>query len=51
MRLVNPRLVADPPPYRSNPELRGPSHLLIELDDVVPAEEAAYQAVSSGLRA
>jgi len=51
MRLVNPRLVADPPPYRPNPELRGPSHLIIELDDVVPAGEAAYQAVSSGLRA
>jgi cytochrome P450 len=36
-RLVNPRLVADPPPYRPNPELRGPRHLLVEFDDVAPA--------------
>jgi len=36
-RLVNPRLVTDPPPYRPNPVLRGPRHLLIELDTVVPA--------------
>jgi cytochrome P450 len=36
-RLVNPRLVADPPPYRPNPLLRGPRHLLVEYDDVVPA--------------
>lgn len=36
-RLVNPRLVADPPPYRPNPVLRGPRHLLIEYDDVLPA--------------
>jgi cytochrome P450 len=33
-RLVNPRLVADPPPYRASPVLRGPRHLLIEIDDV-----------------
>jgi cytochrome P450 len=26
-RLVNPRLVADPPPYRPNAVLRGPRHL------------------------
>ncbi|GAA3690264.1 cytochrome P450 [Nonomuraea antimicrobica] len=36
-RLVNPRLVTDPPPYRPNPELRGPRHLLIEYDDLAPA--------------
>jgi cytochrome P450 len=33
-RLVNPRLVTDPPPYRVNSFLRGPRHLLIEIDDV-----------------
>jgi hypothetical protein len=31
-RLVNPRLVADPPPYRPNAVLRGPRHLLVEFD-------------------
>ncbi|MEV4510959.1 cytochrome P450 [Dactylosporangium sp. NPDC049525] len=30
-RLENPRLVTDPPPYRPNPELRGPRHLLVEV--------------------
>jgi cytochrome P450 len=33
-RLVNPRLLDDPPPYRTSPLLRGPRHLLIEIDDV-----------------
>jgi cytochrome P450 len=46
VRLVNPRLVADPPPYRPNPELRGPRHLLIEYDGVAPARQEAGQAVS-----
>ena len=36
-RLVNPRLAADPPPYRPNPVLRGPRHLVVEYDAVVPA--------------
>ncbi|MET7330383.1 cytochrome P450 [Nonomuraea sp. NPDC005650] len=36
-RLVNPRLVTDPPPYRPNPVLRGPRHLVIEFDAVAPA--------------
>ena len=36
-RLKNPRLVADPPPYRPNPVLRGPRHLLVEIDGVNPA--------------
>jgi cytochrome P450 len=36
-RLENPRLVEDPPPYRSNPFLRGPRHLLVEIDGVNPA--------------
>ena len=33
-RLVNPRLVEDPPPYRPNAVLRGPRHLLIDVDRV-----------------
>jgi cytochrome P450 len=37
-RLNNPRLVADPPPYRTSPGLRGPRHLLIEIDGVNPAQ-------------
>ncbi|WP_084958760.1 cytochrome P450 [Thermoactinospora rubra] len=35
-RLVNPRLVADPPPYRPSSVLRGPRHLFIEYDGVAP---------------
>jgi cytochrome P450 len=31
-RLVAPRLVADPPPYRDNVALRGPEHLFVEFD-------------------
>jgi cytochrome P450 len=38
-RLENPRLVADPPPYRPNPVLRGPRHLLVEIDGVNPAHQ------------
>jgi cytochrome P450 len=37
-RLENPRLVDDPPPYRSNPFLRGPRHLVVEIDGVRPAQ-------------
>jgi cytochrome P450 len=33
-RVSNPRLVADPPPYRPSPVLRGPQHLLVEMDGV-----------------
>jgi cytochrome P450 len=47
-RLVNPRLVADPPPYRPNPELRGPRHLFVEYDAVAPATEEEVGAVSTG---
>jgi cytochrome P450 len=36
-RLENPRLVSDPPPYRPNPTLRGPSRLLVEFDAINPA--------------
>jgi cytochrome P450 len=40
-RLKNPRLVTDPPPYRPNPEPRGPRRLLVDVDTVTPAAEAA----------
>ena len=44
-RLEHPRLVVDPPPYRRSPLLRGPQHLLIEVDKVRPSEKPlAYQA-------
>jgi cytochrome P450 len=33
-RLVNPRLVEDPPPYRPNAVLRGPRHLLVDFDGI-----------------
>ncbi|MFI6599446.1 cytochrome P450 [Nonomuraea sp. NPDC050536] len=36
-RLRNPRLVTDPPPYRPNPRLRGPRHLLVTIDGIVPS--------------
>jgi cytochrome P450 len=31
-RLVTPRLVAGPPPYRNNAALRGPEHLFVEFE-------------------
>ena len=31
-RLVNPRLVTDPPPYREMASLRGPRHLAVTFD-------------------
>jgi cytochrome P450 len=37
-RLVNPRLVVDPPPYRPNPVLRGPCHLPVAIDGITPAQ-------------
>ncbi|MDT3442620.1 MULTISPECIES: cytochrome P450 [unclassified Pseudofrankia] len=42
-RLHNPRLVADPPPYRPSPTLRGPRHLVVEVDAVAPAAEAGVR--------
>ncbi|GID91121.1 cytochrome P450 [Amorphoplanes digitatis] len=36
-RLRNPRVLADPPPYRPSPVLRGPIHLPIAFDEVCPA--------------
>lgn len=35
-RLVNPRLLEDPPEYRRNAVLRGPRHLPIACDDIMP---------------
>ena len=35
-RLRNPRLVTDPPPYRPSPVLRGPLHLLVDVDGIDP---------------
>jgi cytochrome P450 len=43
-RLENPRLVADPPPYRPNPILRGPLHLLVEIDGVRAMERPGMGA-------
>jgi cytochrome P450 len=40
-RLQNPRLVADPPPYRPGPTLRGPRHLQVDLDAVAQVTETA----------
>jgi len=34
-RLKNPRLVEDPPPYRSGAALRGPEHLRVAIDGIV----------------
>jgi cytochrome P450 len=39
-RLENPRLLADPPPYRPNPLLHGPEHLPVEFDRIRPARES-----------
>jgi cytochrome P450 len=38
-RLRSPRLLEDPPPYRSSPILRGPRHLLVDIEGVNPAPE------------
>src|SRR5262245_8360337 len=38
-RLERPHLVVDPPPYRPSPILRGPAHLLIEVDGVRESQE------------
>ncbi|MEU8463058.1 cytochrome P450 [Streptomyces sp. NPDC029003] len=35
-RLENPRLLADPPPYRQNAVLRGPRHLPVACDGIRP---------------
>lgn len=33
-RLIHPRLVIDPPPYRQSAVLRGPRHLLVDIDGI-----------------
>ena len=45
-RLENPRLVADPPPYRPSPFLRGPSHLPVDIDGVLAPGRAAADGLS-----
>jgi cytochrome P450 len=35
-RFVNPRLMDDPPLYRRSPVLRGPAHLAVSYDSVLP---------------
>jgi cytochrome P450 len=42
-RLEQPRLVVDPPPYRPSPVLRGPAHLLIEVEGVRESQEPLAQ--------
>ncbi len=45
-RLEQPRLVVDPPPYRPSPFLRGPEHLLLEVDEVrASGEPLAHYAL------
>ncbi len=41
-RLENPRLLADPPPYRPNPVLLGPRHLPVGFDRVRSAGEPVH---------
>ncbi|GCE15960.1 cytochrome P450 [Tengunoibacter tsumagoiensis] len=41
-RLINPRLVEDPPPYRQSAVLRGPRHLLVDIDGIRPAQGQAH---------
>jgi cytochrome P450 len=41
-RLDGLRLAADPPPYRRSPILRGPRHLPVEFDRVLPAPPAPW---------
>jgi cytochrome P450 len=43
-RLDNPRLVQDPPPYRPSPVLRGPVHLPVAYDQVLPTAPDAAPA-------
>jgi cytochrome P450 len=58
-RLKNPSLVCDPPPYRSNPVLRGPRHLPVTFDGIVPVPAPSggagtgwrYSSAADGLSA
>jgi cytochrome P450 len=47
-RLIDVRLVEDPPPYRRNPLLRGPSRLLITFDGVRRTPGATTTLVADG---
>jgi cytochrome P450 len=40
-RLERPRLVVDPPPFRTSAVLRGPAHLLVEIDRAKRARQVA----------
>jgi fatty acid omega-hydroxylase len=40
-RVQNPRLVEDPPPYRISQVFRGPRHVLIDYDEILPEDEQA----------
>jgi len=44
-RLENPRLLADPPPYRPNPLLHGPAHLPVGFDRIRPARQSGASGV------
>jgi len=33
-RVMNPRLIVDPPPYRHNQVFRGPRHLMLDIDGI-----------------
>lgn len=44
-RLQNPRLIFDPPPYREDPILRSPQHLVVEIDRVVPTRPTATSGI------
>jgi len=39
-RASAPRLVADPPPYKENATLRGPSAMLVEFDEIRPNSDS-----------
>jgi cytochrome P450 len=43
-RLVRPRLLVDPPPYRPSPVLRGPEHLLLEVAEVRASGKSLAEA-------
>lgn len=47
-RLVAPRLVTDPPPYRKNAALRGPERLLIAFDHLEPAQADGHPRSEGG---
>jgi fatty acid omega-hydroxylase len=40
-RVENPRLVEDPPPYRISQVFRGPRHVLVDFDEILPREADA----------